>query len=117
MIILFFFIAIIFSLFYGFSGWLLWYKQDEKPKLRTIRLIHEIWFNFIGSFIGWLCIFIIYKSLLPFGWEKAVYNITWQHIVLFIIGVLGITGLLPYVLWSISRSIDLLIERVLCVKK
>ena len=114
--IIFLILAILFSIFYGVFWKQVWISPLS-PGLTKSRLLHEVWFNFIGSLIGWICIFVIYRSLLPFSWEGAVYNITWQHIALFIIGVLGITGLLPHVLWSISRSIDLLIERMLGVKK
>jgi len=105
--------AIFFSFFYGCCGWFLWFNQDSRPKLRKSRIFHEMWFNFAGSLIGWICIFATYKSLASLGWQDVVGNIRWQHIALFIIGTLGITGLLPYVLWGISRSVDSFIAKLL----
>jgi len=107
--IIFLIVALGFSLFYGFSCKQIWFPENSK--ITKSRWLHEVWFNFVGSFIGWICIFAIYKSLSVFGWQTLVVNISWQHIILFLIGVSGITGLLPYILWGISRTLDQLIVK------
>lgn len=108
--IIFLIIALGFSLFYGFRCKQIWFP--ESLSITRDRWLHEVWFNFTGSLIGWICIFAIYKSLSVFSWQTLVANILWQHIILFLIGLLGITGLLPYTLWCISRTANGLITKI-----
>ncbi len=104
-------LALGFSLFYGLAFKQIW--MSTSSKLTKSRWFHEAWFNFVGSLIGWICMFAIYESLFNFPWQTLVINISWQHIILFVIGILGITGLLPYTLWSVSRGIDEFIKKIL----
>jgi len=110
--IIFLILAILFSVFYGVFWKQIW-VMPLSPGLTKSRLLHEVWFNFIGSLTGWICLYIIYKSLSAFTWQTVVINISWQHIFLFIIALTGITGLLPYILWSISRVVDQIIGKIL----
>ncbi len=108
---IFLIVALLFSLFYGFFCKQIWFPENKN--ITKSRWLHEVWFNFVGSLIGWICIYAIYKSLSIFTWQTLVSNILWQHIILFLVGVLGIIGLLPYVLWGISRAVDQLISKIL----
>jgi len=113
--IIFLILAILFSVFYGIFWKQIWATPLSPLSLGLTksRLLHEVWFNFIGSLTGWTCLYIIYKSLSAFTWQTIVINISWQHIFLFIIALMGITGLLPYILWSISRAVDQIIGKIL----
>lgn len=100
--LLFFLTALIFSISYGFWCKEIWFPDDDS--LSISRYIYEIWFNFIGSFVGWMSLYVLYRSFLNSTWIELATTISWTHLFLLIIGLLGITGLLPYTLWSISRA-------------
>jgi len=89
----------IFSLFYGVFCKQIWFPDI---KITKSKYAHEIWFNFISSLVGWVSFYILYKSLFA-SFVFTTDIISWQSIILFLIGMLGITGLLPYTIWSISR--------------
>jgi hypothetical protein len=99
--IVFFSAAFIFSCFYGFGSQKIWFPKEE---VNRVKLIHEIWFNFFSSFLGWICLYAVYISLSIVPPTDLVRSISWQHLILSLIASLGITGLLPYTLWGISRT-------------
>ena len=106
--IIFIIIGISFSLFYGLFCKQIWFSDT---KITKSRYIHEIWFNFVSSLIGWIFIYALCKSIFA-NWVIIINEISWQHIILFLVGILGITGLLPHAIWSISRISDELIKRM-----
>ena len=112
--IIFLILAISFSIFYGVFWKQIWATPlSMSSGLSKSRFLHEVWFNFTGSLAGWICLYIIYKSLSVFTWQTIVINISWQHILLFVIALMGITGLLPYILMSISRTVDQIVGKIL----
>lgn len=115
--IIFFTIALIASILYASKCKEIWFPNTSNNEgLSVSRYIHEIWFNFIGSFVGWISLYIVYKSLYNFSWENLVINIGWQHLIMFMLGILGITGLLPYTLWGLSRSADFIVNKMITHK-
>lgn len=111
MFIFFLVIGFAFSLFYGLRWKEIWFLQ-ENQKLTKSRWVHEAWFNFVGSAVGWSCFYILFSSLSVFSWQELITNILWQHLIVFLIGLMGITGLLPYILWSISRVIEQIVTKI-----
>jgi hypothetical protein len=64
-------------------------KTSEMLKRKKlIWVIHQIWFNALGAFIGWIAIYYLFQS------DVAHFGAA-QFIAL-IIGFLGITGNLPF---------------------
>lgn len=74
---------------------------------------HQHIFNFLGSFIGWILLWINLPSL----WNA----VTWQdtlafdtkEIVILFLSFLGITGHFPMIGYGIAKGVELLLERIL----
>jgi len=99
------------SLFWGIRAiYFVLIKQlkDEADKIamypRTsfvlVHVVYQFLFNFIGSFAGWFCFYILlvkaYSSLLSF---------TSSNLILFLISLLGLTGHIPQTLYGLVVSI------------
>ena len=96
-------IGIIFSIFYGLGavyilgGYETKTKAQKEMKDYTVAWwVHQIWINFVGSLIGWSAMYLILRDVFTNA------PLVWQHIVLFLIGALGISGFLPHFLWRVS---------------
>lgn len=108
-------IGFCFSLFYGFRCFEIHKVQKETFELD--EKIHQVWFNFFGSAVGWLVFFILYKTLgqISENWSnfsEIILSLRWDHYILVVLGSLGVTGHLPYTLWSISRIPDRFMEQI-----
>lgn len=74
---------------------------------------HQHIFNFLGSIIGWIFLWVILPSL----WEA----ITWQNtsalgtreIIILFLSFLGITGHFPMIGFGITKGFMLLMERTI----
>lgn len=102
------------SLFYGFKAvWIFMYPSpDRNPKKHTKSWwMHQIWINFAGSFIGWVCIYVL---IISFGADvkASASSISFGHVFLFIVGLLGVMGFLPLTLWGIANSMKYISEKV-----
>lgn len=105
---LFWIIAIGFSLFYGLFCENIWIDSfSNRP-----RRIHQIWFNFVGSVIGWSCLFVLWQAKQGgfISYDHFLNDFSPNDFIFVVISVLGITGLLPYLLFSISRAVDALVK-------
>ena len=115
------------TFFFGFFYWILAFcaafyysryafeiHQDKRDiNESTPFKNHQHVFNFLGSFIGWILLWII----LPTLWSA----ITWQdtfafstkEIVILFLSFLGITGHFPMIGFGVAKGVMLLIERIL----
>jgi hypothetical protein len=75
------------------------FNAEEKPG--PAWWIYQFGFNFLSSAVGW-SIAVLY--LLRFRSDPCKFSFTGADAVPIIIGLLGITGLLPRALWDISTA-------------
>lgn len=106
-------IGFCFALFYGFRCFEIHEVPEKYQKLET--RIHQYWFNLVGAIVGWLALFILYKSLgqISDNWNNlAVITpaLNWNHYILLLIGIIGVVGYLPFTLVNLLRIPDKLIE-------
>lgn len=101
--LIFLLVGLCFSVFYGFWCMEIW-NPEMKEKLKEMQLFHQRWFNFFCSVVGWIILFLLYKSVASFPLSEIVSRLYWQHVILIIIASLGVTGHLPSTLWSLSRA-------------
>lgn len=114
------FTAIVFSIFWGIRSVVLFITDpiDRLPKdkkgLYVFRIkyrkfsknligIYQFIFNFIGSFFGWVCLYILIirvESNLPDYSKLNIYDL-----ILFILVLLGLTGHLPQIAYGLIESI------------
>lgn len=101
--------AIVMSLFYGRKSFEI--HEDHRSRTTSIPFkYHQYWFNTLGSFIGWVLLWII----LPRLWDAIIWHDTdlaIKEIVLLFIAFIGITGHYPLIGYGFSKSISTLVER------
>ena len=106
--ILFWAIATILSLFYGFKAVDIFFSaegvKDFKDKEKWPRKFHEFWMNFAGSFAGWIGIWILYSTFDS--------QISFTLILLSILSFTGVVGKLPLALALVIRGLEKLYEKL-----
>ena len=113
-------LAIIMSLFWGIRGGYLDFAHRRDNFILELNRTHNIYsllnwatyqfiFNAIGSFAGWVCLYILVTRVEPAMFGKL--EVT--DLVLFIISFLGITGLLPQTVYTLMGSVGRLAEAVI----
>jgi len=100
-------IAVLGSLFYGFSAISIFVpKQEDHPKSWPWK-IHQFWFNFVGALAGWLALALL---MLKFGnydsFPRSLENLTFLDLVIFFLAFIGITGHLPYTIAGLLNSLS-----------
>lgn len=70
--------------------------SDEKffVKQKWVEVTHQVWFNVLGSLIGWSALYFLLDKVLH---EGGVSNFGAEHFVALVVAYLGITGHLPQV--------------------
>lgn len=100
-----------FSFFYGSQAVNIFMSPDKKDtpiKHNESWNIHQFWFNFIGSFVGWAAMILLvqeYKN------ANGSFVIEIRHIVISLMILISITGHLPYLLSQIIDSFYFLSRR------
>ena len=85
---------------YSNCDWRKWFNVDKK--YTAAHFIYQFWSYFIGSFIGWLVCILLYIHFANLNWK--IESVTINQIILLLIGLLGISGHLAFVLWAIAQS-------------
>jgi hypothetical protein len=103
-----FIIAIIVSLFWGIRGLHMSLLKDWKDHLSKsgyfFWLSYQLIFNFIGSFAGWFCFYILLirtQKKLP----ELTATFDTSDFLLFLLSILGLTGHLPQTLYGLVVSV------------
>jgi len=63
-------------------------------KQKWVEVTHQVWFNVLGSLIGWSALYFLLDKVLH---EGGVSNFGAEHFVALVVAYLGITGHLPQV--------------------
>jgi hypothetical protein len=93
-------IALVASFFYGWKCFeALEVGVDWKKKTWAWRL-HQRWFNFSGSLVGWGALWIVFRKV-------CVYPspVRWFDVVLMAVAFVGITGHLPFATMGLLQGI------------
>jgi len=69
-------------------------KGETRPKMKLAYWIHQGWFNFVGSLVGWLALFKLI--------DQGGVEMDWGDMATALVAVLGITGHLPLALYTIA---------------
>lgn len=113
-----FLIAIIFSLFYGFRAvWIFIYADPKNPPPKYTKSwwVHQFWINFIGSITGWLILWLLYEHFKIMKINDVVSKITINIEILFVVGLISIMGYLPFVLVTLTTSIQIIISQIVTI--
>ncbi|MCJ7448233.1 MAG: hypothetical protein MUO72_11100 [Bacteroidales bacterium] len=75
----------------------------EKPK--GARLIQQLFLNFLGSFVGWVMLWIVLPNLIKSVGSPSLEKFTATDILLIIVAFIGITGYLPAALVRLAMNL------------
>jgi len=67
----------------------------------------NMWINFVSGTIGW---FSLYVFISYFNVSNAL-NLSFNHILLLVMGVLGLTGMLPKTLVNLLNAIENIVQK------
>ena len=98
------------SLFYGWKAVIIFGypdKQQKLPEYSNSWWVHQFWFNFAGSLVGWFFIILFVYIFTQSGIER----ITLIPLIIFLFGILGVVGLIPSLLAQIPNVLHLLTKK------
>jgi hypothetical protein len=102
-------LAAICSLAYGFfAPQAFWNKDYREGYFKTFGVsgrVHQFWLNFVGSAAGWACLSVLRKV--------EIENISILHVLLIIIGLIGIIGHLPVTIIGLINALSTIVANVL----
>jgi O-antigen/teichoic acid export membrane protein len=101
--------AVVFSLFLGIYGWVKEIEELKKEKIsdvfKMLRKVFQFNFQFIGSFAGWICLYALSRSYI-----NTSGNLKFKDLILFLLGITGVTGHLSDATWKIIDSLSSLLQ-------
>jgi hypothetical protein len=109
----YFVVGFLFSLFYGIFAEKMFVSKSNRVEStkefgRWVR-IREFWLNFVGAAAGW---FSLYLFIVGFQ-EVGAAHVSFNQIILLIMGVIGIVGWLPYTLSGVIQSLAAATKRLI----
>jgi hypothetical protein len=66
--------------------------------------IHQGWFNFCGSIVGWICLWNLGLKFVPLAVTDTYPSLTWADIGLAFVAFVGVTGYLPFAVVTIMQT-------------
>ena len=108
--VIFWVMAIIHSAFYTF--WAFKIHLVSFPKDNYPRIIHQRWFNFLGSITGWLILWVLLPTLMQSFTNQLTESISVKEIILLLIALISLSGYLPLALFGIARSANELANKI-----
>lgn len=89
---------------------------NEPKRYKISWYVHQFWFNFLGSLIGWLSLWILFKHLQCMPTYEIASNLKLADFVLILTAFIGITGHLPKTVMGFILGIGKLADRLLSGK-
>lgn len=84
-------ITIVASLLLALFAERIFLSEQQRKGMSRVQRVYQFWLNFVGSMAGWFSLYIFLTILQ----RIEVKEISFVHITLLIVGVIGIVGLLP----------------------
>lgn len=114
MIYIFLIIGAITGLFYGWNDYRIYfyphtdkYYKGKIPPVNWIARLNALWVHLVCGIAGAIAFYLVYIKLISHCQSRFLMNLTWQDFVVMLIGLLGITGLLPRTLWFFASKPDI----------
>lgn len=105
-------LAVAFSLFWGFHGSYFFAGKISRPWVGSIlRITYHFVFNFVGSFTGWACLYVLVFRLN--GQALWTREFTGGDVTLFLLSFLGLTGHLPQTIYGMVQAVELLAKKAI----
>jgi hypothetical protein len=97
------------SLFYSLKAYDIFTDVKDIKDLKWTQKLHQFWFNFLGSSVGWATAFFLVVKI--FFITNPLF--LWTDIILGIIAFIGITGHLPRSIVGIVVSLGDLVSKII----
>jgi hypothetical protein len=99
------------SVFYGCCAVAIFTTEIASNKPRSWRW-HQRWFNFLGSTVGWLCLWFVLIKLWPHLIRPTPISLSWPYVGLAFVGFVGVTGNLPWTVAGLANALGALVGKV-----
>jgi hypothetical protein len=96
------FVAILFSLFFGWKACEIFSVPEPK---KTSQRVYLFWFNFFGSLVGWLALWVIVFKILRCASGSCQAGVELGDLVVAFVAFAGITGHLPMATMGVFSSL------------
>jgi hypothetical protein len=109
--VVYFAVAVAFSVFYSRNAIKIFTRADIKA-LTDAQRFHQCWLNFLGSAVGWLCVWFVVVKIWHLVLGGRAPEVGWAYVALAVVGFVGITGYLPFTVVKLINSIGGLVEKI-----
>jgi hypothetical protein len=110
---IFILVALAASMAYGSFAERIFGNKEQRAKadkdFGILGHVHQFWLNFIGSGAGWVSLYLF----ISFVRTNGIENLSFLHLTLFLVAVLGIIGWLPMTLAGVSNALASAVERLI----
>jgi hypothetical protein len=89
--------------YYGWYNDSIWEKRGQELSNKSAYRVHQLWIHMTCGVIAGLALYFLSNSYLNCP-EKFISKLGWSDFFLFLISLLGFTGLLPRTLWFLARN-------------
>lgn len=106
----FFLVAIIFSVLFGIGAPRMFGINSKEWGIWIWA--HQFWLNFLGSFVGWLCLWLL--GVRVHVWAASDYATplgAWE-VFLFAVAFIGVTGFLPMASVTLIQNLSNWVRKV-----
>jgi len=111
-VIAFWTVAILFSVLFGTKATEMLAAHVETKGKAWAWWVYQFWFNFVGSFCGWIALAAIIRNVcLAIGQAKPLAP-QWSDVALFFLAFIGVTGHLPLAVMTGIGSIQKVVEKL-----
>lgn len=95
--------GIVLGAYYGWFNDMIWRPNGKLEKSIPYRA-HQVWIHIIAATAGSVAFYLLLGSIDLTNPIETSDSLGWQHFILFIIAILGYTGLLPRILWFFTYA-------------
>jgi len=98
--------AIFFSILWGITAIILFVPKQESKSRFVFVCFYQFWLNFISSFAGWISLSVLYHHYYKFNMKPDTI-----FVVLFLLGIFGVTGQLAGIIFKITNGFEEILKK------
>ena len=112
----FFAFAVLFSIFYALKAIDI-FTGSKSADMSGPQKIHQYWLNFVGSAVGWCCLWFVGLKVVGHISSGTDPEIGWPYACVALVAFVGITGYLPFTVVKLVNSVGGLVEKIPGISK
>lgn len=95
--------GVLLGAYYGWFNDMIWRPNGKLEKSLPYRA-HQVWVHVICGITGSVALYLLLGVINLSNRTQTLENLGWGELMLFIIAILGYTGLLPRILWFFTYA-------------